>query len=58
MFNPATTLLPVMQRDHLPNAELDVIRRHVAEYIMQRDGGIESDWKNIILCARNSEVST
>merc|ERR1719186_1063559 len=24
-----------------------VIRRHVAEYIMQRDGGIESDWKNV-----------
>ena len=37
---------------------LEVIRRHVAEYIMERDGGIESDWKNIILCAGASEVST
>ena len=36
---------------------LEVIRRHVAEYIMQRDGGVESDWKNIILCAGASEVS-
>ena len=37
---------------------LEVIRRHVAEYIMERDGGIESDWRNIILCAGASEVST
>ena len=35
---------------------LEVIRRHVAEYIMERDGGIESDWRNIILCAGVSEV--
>ena len=35
---------------------LEVIRRHVAEYIMQRDGGVESDWRNIILCAGASEV--
>ena len=28
---------------------LEVIRRHVAEYIMERDGGFESDWRNIIL---------
>merc|ERR1712179_301718 len=28
---------------------LEVIRRHVAEYIMERDGGIECDWRNIIL---------
>ena len=35
---------------------LEVIRRHVAEYIMKRDGGIECDWKNIILCAGASEV--
>jgi len=34
---------------------LEVIRRHVAEYITKRDGGIESDWKNIILCAGASE---
>jgi len=34
---------------------LEVIRRHVAEYIMKRDGGIECDWKNIILCAGASE---
>ena len=37
---------------------LEVIGRHVAEYIMERDGGIESDWRNIILCAGASEVST
>ena len=37
---------------------LEVIRSHVAEYIMQRDGGVESDWKNIILCAGASEVGT
>lgn len=34
---------------------LEIIRRHVAEYIKQRDGGIESDWQNIILCAGASE---
>jgi len=34
---------------------LEIIRRHVAKYIMDRDGGIESDWKNIILCAGASE---
>ena len=36
---------------------LEIIRRHVAEYIKQRDGGIESDWQKIILCAGASEVS-
>ena len=36
---------------------LEVIRRHVAEYITARDGGIKSDWQNIILCAGASEVS-
>ena len=36
---------------------LEIIRRHVAEYIKERDGGIESDWQNIILCAGASEVS-
>merc|ERR1712025_428675 len=34
---------------------LEVIRRHVADYIMERDGGIECDWRNIILCAGASE---
>jgi len=34
---------------------LEIIRRHVAEYIKQRDGGIESDWQKIILCAGASE---
>merc|ERR1712042_407772 len=34
---------------------LEVIRRHVADYIMERDGGIECDLRNIILCAGASE---
>jgi len=34
---------------------LEVIRRHVADYITARDGGIKSDWQNIILCAGASE---
>merc|ERR1712141_833198 len=34
---------------------IEIIRRHVAEYIEQRDGGIKSDWQNIILCAGASE---
>merc|ERR1712025_799846 len=34
---------------------LEIIRRHVAEYIKNRDGGIESDWEKIILCAGASE---
>merc|ERR1712227_1128239 len=34
---------------------IEVIRRHVAEYIQDRDGGVPSDWQNIILCAGASE---
>ncbi len=34
---------------------VEVIRRHVAEYIERRDGGIKSHWSNIILCAGASE---
>ena len=30
-------------------------RRHVADYITRRDGGIESDWRNVMLCAGASE---
>ena len=36
---------------------LEIIRRHVAEYIKNRDGGIQSDWQKIILCAGASEVT-
>jgi len=34
---------------------LEVIRRHVAAYITDRDGGVPADWTNIILCAGASE---
>jgi len=34
---------------------IEIIRRHVAEYIMERDGGVRSDWRNIMLCAGASE---
>ena len=34
---------------------IEVIRRHVADYIEKRDGGIKSDWQNVILCAGASE---
>ncbi len=34
---------------------VEVIRRHVAEYIERRDGGIGAHWSNIILCAGASE---
>ena len=34
---------------------LEVSRGQVAEYIMERDGGIKSDWKNIIMCAAARE---
>lgn len=33
------------------SAGIAVIRQHVAEYIERRDGGIPSDWQNIILSA-------
>ncbi|XP_050099144.1 alanine aminotransferase 1 [Anopheles aquasalis] len=33
------------------SAGIEVIRRHVAEYIQRRDGGIEADWQNVILSA-------
>lgn len=34
---------------------VEVIRRHVAKYIEDRDGGIDVDWRNIVLCAGASE---
>jgi len=34
---------------------IEIIRRHVAKFIMERDGGVECDWQNIILCAGASE---
>ena len=34
---------------------IDVIRKHVAEYIQRRDGGIASDPENIILSGGASE---
>uniref|UniRef100_A0A182PL20 alanine transaminase n=1 Tax=Anopheles epiroticus TaxID=199890 RepID=A0A182PL20_9DIPT len=33
------------------SAGIEVIRRHAAEYIQRRDGGIPADWQNIILSA-------
>lgn len=30
---------------------IEIIRRHVAKYIERRDGGIPSDWQNIVLSA-------
>lgn len=35
---------------------VEIIRRHVAEYISKRDGGVESDWTNIILSGGASEA--
>jgi len=37
------------------SAGIEVIRRHAADYIAERDGGIPSDWENILLCAGASE---
>merc|ERR1712038_1534271 len=37
------------------SAGIEIIRRHVAEYIQHRDGGIPSNWENIVLCAGASE---
>merc|ERR1712183_270732 len=34
---------------------IEIIRRHVADYITERDGGVECDWRNIMLCAGASE---
>ena len=34
---------------------IEVIRRHVAEYIQNRDGGVPADWQNVILCSGASE---
>merc|ERR1712088_577575 len=34
---------------------VEIIRRHVAEYIQERDGGVPADWQNVILCAGASE---
>ncbi|XP_029176892.1 alanine aminotransferase 1-like [Nylanderia fulva] len=35
---------------------IEVIRKHVANYIQQRDGGIPSDYRNIILSNGASEI--
>ena len=37
------------------SAGIEIIRRHVAEYIQNRDGGIPANWENIVLCAGASE---
>jgi len=34
---------------------VEIIRRHVADYIQRRDGGVPADWQNVILCAGASE---
>jgi len=34
---------------------IEIIRRHVASYIQERDGGVAADWKSIVLCAGASE---
>jgi len=35
---------------------IQIIRKHVAEYITLRDGGIPADWRNIMLSAGASEA--
>lgn len=35
---------------------IEIIRRHVAEYIEKRDG-IPSNWENIVVCAGESKVA-
>lgn len=37
------------------SAGIEIIRRHVADYITKRDGGIPSSWENVVLCAGASE---
>ncbi|XP_059089060.1 alanine aminotransferase 1-like [Tigriopus californicus] len=37
------------------SAGIEIIRRHVAQYIEKRDGGTPADWNNIILSAGASE---
>lgn len=37
------------------SAGIEIIRRHVAQYIEKRDGGVPADWNNIILSAGASE---
>lgn len=37
------------------SAGIESIRKHVAEYIQRRDGGIPADHDNVILCAGASE---
>jgi len=34
---------------------IEIIRRHVAEYISDRDEGAPSDWRNVMLCAGASD---
>merc|ERR1712223_597015 len=37
------------------SAGIEIIRRHVADYIQNRDGGVPANWENIVLCAGASE---
>lgn len=34
---------------------IEIIRKHVAQYIERRDGGIPCDWQNVILSAGASD---
>ena len=37
------------------SAGIEIIRHHVADYITKRDGGVKSNWQDIVLCAGASE---
>lgn len=34
---------------------IEYIRKHVAEYIQRRDGGVPCDWQDVVLCAGASD---
>ena len=34
---------------------IEYIRKHCAEYIQRRDGGVPCDWQDVVLCAGASD---
>lgn len=40
---------------YTPETGIEIIRKHIAEYIQKRDGGVPADWQNVFLSTGASE---
>jgi len=52
-FRPRLSLFVL--GSYTESAGIEIIRKHCAEYITKRDGGIPCDYNDIVLCAGASD---